>query len=230
MSAWLDPARELLHRADAEALPRALRAASVNPERVRAQLRAAGRPFVDPEALAQPRSHDVDQTARWVVTQAASRHAWMGGLLGSGGVITLPTEIVGGWVAVLRLAQRLAVVYGLDPRTERGGLAVRRALAVAFSVELPEQGTVGMRVSGLPEWLTRGLPRNADGQLGRAIARQSANLAFRRVLRWIPVAAAGASAYGAHADTQSAGDRMCATLRALADAPRSASVVDAVEL
>lgn len=235
MATIRDVASEALGRVDASLLAGLYTSVSVSPRRVRRSLRVSGRPFLDPDAVERPSLVQVDHTARWVVEQSGFRLGMFGGVAGTAGAASVPPEVVATTIAGLRLAQRLAIVYGFDPHTDRGEMAVWRALAGGFEVELPGDGPVSMRVSDLPGALVRGRgPRSASEALATAVVRESASMVGRRLARWLPVPllSSGLSATAARDRMREIGERMRLVLRRLAEAPAADPdrVEDAVEL
>ncbi len=232
MRAWLG---EALGEADAVFLGRAYAAVSVDAERTRRRLGVARKPFVDPSATAPYDPAAVDATARWVVEQSRLKVTALGGIAGLGGAASVPPEALASTIASLRLAQRLAVVYGFDPRSDRGEQAVWRALAAGFDVELPPQGPAGLRVSQVPAVIVRGArSRYPAGALATAVLRQTAWSIGKRMTRWLalPVVSAGVSAAGAHRRFTELGEKMREALARLAEAPSldPERVRDAIEV
>jgi len=223
-----------LGEADAALLGRVHAAVSVDAASVRRWLRAAGKGFVDPDATSAADPVDVDRTAAWVIDQSRLKLAFLGGVAGIAGAASVPPEILASTVAGLRLAQRLAVVYGFDPATDRGSMAVWQALAAGFQVELPHDGPVSMRVSDVPAVFVKGArARYPAGALATAVLRQTAWQIGKRLTRWlaVPVLSAGLSAIGAHRRFAEVGARMTAAL-ARVEAPEvdPLRVLDAVEV
>ncbi|MEQ1564017.1 MAG: hypothetical protein ABMA64_00140 [Myxococcota bacterium] len=210
---------DLLERADRTLVAGWYSAVSVDAERVRAWLRAHRLPFVDPTHPTAASLVDVDQTANKLVSRSASMLSALGGAAGLAGAATVPPEWVATNVAALRLAQRLCVVYGFDPATDRGQMALCRALASGYDVELPESGPVSLRLSDLPRLFRT--PRSSDvsGRLVRAMATGSMWWVVGRVTRFVPVLSASSHAIDARRQVESAGAKMKAVLRRLSDAP-----------
>ncbi|MBW1878978.1 MAG: hypothetical protein JRJ84_11490 [Deltaproteobacteria bacterium] len=225
---------ELLGQVDVS-LPGALYAAvSVTPERVRRWLRAAERPFIVHGSEA-PEPDQLLDTGRWVIEQSRFKLTLVGGLAGLGGAASVPPEALASTIALLRLAQRLAIVFGFDPTTDRGEMAVWQALAAGFELELPGEGPMGMRVRDLPAVLVKGrAARRPSGALATAVLRESIWHIGSRLSRLLalPVLSSGLSATSAHRRATEVGERMLGTLQRLADAPPvdSALVEEAVEL
>jgi hypothetical protein len=199
-------------------LPAGLYAAiSVATDRTRVRFRNARRPFFDPDG--QPVSlNEADDTAAWVIRQSSFNAAAFGGLTSLAGAVTIPYETLGSVVSVVRLAQRLAIVYGFDPETDRGQVAVWRALAAGLDIDLPAQGPMQVRLRDLPPALVP-RPSSAGAWLARQVVRRSAWGVVASVTRFVPVLASGVSVVGARRRTGEIGDRMRTALRRLAEIP-----------
>lgn len=218
--------------ADDELLSRVYAAVSVPSEFVREVWRRAGWDFVDP-GFPAPQLPRLDVTAGRVVRQAATQAAAVGGVAGLGGVVFLPPEILAHVVAVVRLGQRLCLVYGFDPETDRGRMALSRALAAGLDVDLPEQGAVRVRVRDLPWLMVHPAQHNAVGELGRQLLWRTARLVVGRVVgRAVPVVSSGVGAWTGRRRMLRVGARMSSVLRRLAEAPGGTPtpVEDAVEV
>lgn len=224
---------EMFHRMDDRLVAGWYRALSVPTDRVRRHLRAAHRPFVDPDAEL-PSLDELDRTAAWVIEQTSARATALGGIAGLVGIASVPPEAAATVVAVVRLAQRLAVVYGFDPETDRGQMALTRALAAGFEVELPDRGAVGMRLTDLPAviapaWVR---PRTVGSELAGRVMRQAVGMVLGRVSRLVPVLSSGPAASDGRRRMREVGDRMRLVLRQIAEVPIASipAVEDAVEV
>lgn len=225
-----DLLRELAEHMDSRLLEGWLHTVSVPSPRVRSSLRSAGRPFVE-HGSPRPSEADLEATAAWVVGQARWTGGTMGGLAGLGGAASVPPEILATVVHGLRLGQRLCIVYGFDPQTDRGRMVLWRTLAAGFDVELPPQGPVGLRLSELPAVLgPRDGVATVGGALARAVVRRSAWMVVGRLSRMVPLVSAGLSASDGQRRMAEIGARMSAALRRTAEAPAPAAPEDALEL
>ena len=225
--------QEALDRADATLVAGWYRAVSVPIERVRAWFRFRGLAFVDPAAPESPPMAELDRSAEVVITRAAAVAGGMGGAAGVIGVASVPPEALATAVLVLRMGQRLCLVYGFDPTTDRGQMALTRAIAAAWEVELPETGAFGLRVSELPGILRPGAtPTQLGGKLARAMAWGTVSWIANRVTRLVPLVSVPAHAIDHRAKIEAAGRRMHAVLRRLAEVPAGHPLLveDAVEL
>jgi hypothetical protein len=234
LSEWMADAVE---RMDSR-LPAGFYAAvSVPSEPFRDALRRRGRAFIDPEAAQAPPDGDVDATARWVIAQAGVSSAGLAAVAATLGAASVPPEVVAQALAVLRTAQRLAIVYGFDPETERGALAVWRAVAAVYGVSLPSEGPADVRVRDLGALLLPAPLRDRDVKaagmvVARAALRKSASMLMRRAVRWLPVPllSPGLSALQARRKQVEVGEQLRVALRDAAGLDARGPVTDAVEL
>lgn len=226
-----DVIADLVHHADERMLAGWYRAVSIRPERVRHQLRSSGHVWLDP-STGTANLNELDRAANWVISQSRFGATAIGGIAGLGGVASVPPEVLAQFVAALRMAQRLAVVYGFDPTTDRGRMALSRALAAGFEVELPEDGPVGMRVSDLPSVVAPRVlaPRTVGGDLLGSILRKSAWMLGARLTRLVPIAGAGVAASDAGKTREEIGLRMKDIFRQLAEVRSTGVIEEAVEV
>lgn len=207
-------------RLDADLLPALYAAASVPTEDIRGWLREAGIVHMDPVTGRVAPLADLDEAARTVVCQSRDRATILGVASGLVGAVAVPPEVLATVVQVLRLGQRLAVVYGFDPETDTGKLVLWRAIAAAYEVELPAQGAVGLRVRELPDLLLNQLPatRQATGWLARQVLIRTVTSVAGRVSRLIPGLGAGLGGYGARRRFHAMGGRMVEVFHGACDA------------
>ncbi len=192
-------------------LPAIYNAASVSSAEIREELDALGLPFHDPRTGRSHHRAELDDAALTLINRAA-RKATVRGAAGTfGGLITTAPEAVAAMVQTLRLAQRLAVLYGNDPDSDRGQLLLTRALAAAWQVELPREGAWTMNLRQLPELVRSRLPAQASRAgipLARAIALRALVTATRRVGRVVPGFGTAVGAISARRELQAQGQRM----------------------
>jgi hypothetical protein len=209
---------DAVDRADATLVAGGYRAVSVSAERVRAWLRFRGLAYLDPTAPTAPELRDLDRTADTVIARAAALSGAMGGAAGIAGAPSIPPEALGTAILVLRMAQRLCVVYGFDPATDRGQMALARGLAAAWEVELPETGAFGLRVSDLPALFRPGAsPRAVGGRLVKAMTMGAVSWVAYRLTRFVPLVSAPVHALDNRSKVEAAGRRMQGVLRRLTE-------------
>jgi EcsC protein family len=227
-------ARALGDRIDAELLPTLIQRVSVPTPVIREELRAAGIPFQDADAGQVYEQADLLESARKVARTGTWRAATVGAVGGALGALAVPPELLVTLAHHFRLAQRLAVVFGIDPDTDAGKLLVARAMAAAYEVELPSQARLELRVRDLPALFGRSLPaRTEPGRwvLRQLIARTAGSLT-RRASRLVPGLGIGIGAFGAGKRTMAAADRMIEVFdNALESVPFDVGeITDAVEI
>ena len=179
MSVVRDIASELAGWLDERLVQGVYASVSVPVEKERARLRRTGRPFYDPVLGVQPDRSEVDRTARLVVRQSVFQATALGSFAGLGGAASVPPEVAATLVAIVRLAQRLGVVYGFDPESDRGRMAMWQALSAGLDVELPSSGPLGMRMSDLPRVLAPQVPDQASVAIGALGDVESATKALQ---------------------------------------------------
>ena len=225
---------DMMSRVDDRLVAGWYRTMSVQTDRERRRLRTARRPFVDPRRTEKPTLTDLDHTAHWIIEQSRFGAAALGGFAGLAGFASVPPEIVASIVTVLRLGQRLALVYGFDPDTDRGQMALWRALAAGYDVDLPDRGPVGIRVTDLPAIVApRALaPRTVSGDLAAQIVRKSAWMIAGRITRLMPLMSSSTSAVRGRQNMGEIGERMRLVFRQMAEVPYSErqALEDALEI
>lgn len=219
-----DAVRELIERVADHAdrgVPSGVYAGiSVSTARTRSRLRHLGRAYIDPTAETAPPMVDLDHTAAWLIRRSSVELAAFGAATAVGGPVTIPPEALGEAVGLVRLGQRLAVVYGFDPEEPKGQMALWRALAAGLRIELPAQGPMEVRLRDVPRALVpRATQPSAGTWLAQQIVRQSVLSAASSVLRFVPGAAPIAAAVTARRRVADVGARMQEVLRRLAETP-----------
>lgn len=219
----ISEADEFLERLDEDVAAAMYRRISIDVDRFERTLRTAGRSW----ARSQPPAdlEELRETASWVVDQSALRSRLLGTIAAVSGAASVPAETVARSLSTLRLAQRLLIVYGLDPHSDRGRTAMWRVLAAALETGLPSHGPVRMKATELLRE-----DRSLSATLTRALLRRAARTAVPRVLRLIPGASVPVHGSESVRRTREAGERMIEVLDRLAAPAPTASAVDALEV
>ena len=221
---------DAIDRADRQLAAGGYESVSVRTAEVRRRLDAMRWPYVHPDRPT-PAMAQVEHTAWRLVAVARRKASLRSGAAGLVGAWGLPPEVAATAVATLRLGQRLGVTFGFDHETDRGRMALLRALAHGLELELPEHGAVGLRVSEVGAWAAGRLdPTNVTLWLVRGLLTRSASSVATGAARLIPVVSAGVGAAAAHARTQALGGRMIALYRQLAEVPLLALPEEAEEV
>lgn len=230
MPALRDLFDRLVDHAD-QRLPAGFYAAiSVPTARTRERLRARHKAFIDPDRSEVPAMVDVDATATWVISQSKLNYATLGGIAAVGGWASVPPEALASAMGVVRLGQRLAVVYGFDPETDKGQMALWRALASGLEMELPSEGPMQVRLRDLPAVLAP-QPVSAGTYMARQVLTRQAYAIATRFTRLIPLVSPILSASRSHSRMHAVGERMRDVFRRLAEIPAEMRFVeDAVEV
>lgn len=202
--------QNLGERLDAELLPSIYASVALRTAEVRAELREAGLACYDPEAGQLPGEGELALSAEAVIDRSTRNATLSGAVAGLAGAAALPPEVAVTLVRTLRLGQRLAVIYGHDPETERGKLILWMAVAAAWEVKLPEQASLDLRVRALPDLLREQVPalRLSMGAFGQTVATRALVTMGRRTLRLLPGLGAGLGAWDARRRLRAHGARM----------------------
>jgi hypothetical protein len=221
---------DVLDRADRQLAAGWYESVSVRTASVRRWLDLVGWPYVHPEKGSPPLD-EVERTSLRLIAVARRRSALVAAGAGLAGPWAVPPEVAVASVSTLRLAQRLGIAWGFDPETDRGRMALWRALAAALDVELPSQGPVGVKISDLPGLARPNLrTENVGLWLARALMVRSALSVAGRITRFVPVLAGGFGAWSARRRTTELGIAMIGVYRKLVETPILAPVEDAVEI
>lgn len=214
-SPWQFVIDALADRLDTDLLPAIYAAASVPTPQIRSMFREAGVPFLDPETGLQPSVSELEEAAARIIREARNASTAVGAVSGVVGAVAVPPEVLASLVQILRMGQRLAVLFGFDPETDAGKLVLWRAIAGAFDISLPEKGELGLRISQLPDLIRSQLPatQQASDWVVRQVATRAALTAAQRVIRVIPGLSMGFSAWTARRRMGKMGERMVEVYR-----------------
>ncbi len=212
---WQELMTLVSDRVDVGTLPAIYAAVSVSTPQIREELRVAGLPWLDAEAGLEPQIAELDAAAALLVKQARTQATALGAASGVMGAAGVPPEMLGHVVSVLRLGQRLAVLYGFDPDTDAGRVVLWRAVAAAFGLELPSGRQESVRLRDLPDLIRAQLPaaREAGTWVGRQLATRTAASLARRVSRLVPGLSTGFAAWGARRRMLQVGEKMIRVYR-----------------
>jgi len=231
---WTQLARDLASRLDTELPARVSSSLAVEPATFRLEMLDNGLAFHDPATGHRPDGRALARTAEGLIRSAGRAAAVSGAISGMAGMAGVPPEVAWHLVQLLRLAQRLAVVYGVDPESDKGRVLVQRAMAAGLDIDLPAQGGVGLRVRDLPSVLKDSAPTVHQGAtwLAQAAVRQTAKAVLRPMGRAVPGIAAGPAAWLARRAMRAQADRMHTVIRRAWGGPGWAGVApaDAVEV
>ena len=185
---WTELLQELGLRLDEDLPPWALKSISVEPSEFREMLDSKGWAYVDPKRLSQPTQASVLTTAEKTIDKAVLRAGIGGAISGVVGWVGVPPEVAARVVQSLRLAQRLAIIYGHNPHSDRGVIHIRSALAAAWDIDLPVQARMDMKLSDVSSVVRGGLPQThkTPTWLMRVLIGQATATVGRRAVRMVP--------------------------------------------
>ena len=204
---WELFARAMGDRFDAELIPALYDRVSVPTAQIREELRALSLPFQDVEAGQIHEQDDLVESARRLVRSGTWKSAGLGALSGALGPLAMPPELAASMAHHLRLAQRLAVVFGFDPETDAGKVAVARAMAAAYDVALPDSARLDLRVRSLPA-LFSGDRSDTGTWIARQVVSRTAASITQRITRLVPGLSVGLGAWSAGRRTGRLAEKM----------------------
>lgn len=202
--------RNLTERLDEDLLPGLYGITSLTTATVQREFRASEIPFTDPINGTFPPEEELEAGADAVINRAVSRASMRGAIGGFGGAIAIPPEVALALVQTVRMAQRLAVLYGIELETDRGKLLLSRAIYAAYELKLPKQQQLDMRISQLPQVARQQTPdvQRTTAWIARTVAWQLTRHIGGRVTRIIPGIGAGIGAWDANRSIKVQGKRI----------------------
>jgi len=214
MSLWRDVLHLVEQRLDENLLPALYAAASLDTAGIREELQGEDLAYADLREGRVPPMDDLDATAETLIERGRKRAGAVGAAGGVAGAAGVPPEVLALLIQTLRLAQRLAVVYGFDPETDRGQVMLWRAMGAAYQVDVPE-GQLQMRVRDLPSTMKHNLPpaKQAAVWMTRRVVRRAVWQVAAKGVRLVPGLSTGLSAWSAQKRVQAQGRRMADVLR-----------------
>jgi uncharacterized protein (DUF2249 family) len=231
---WQQVLRNLGHQLDKDVLPGLYLRAGLRTDVIRAELDRLGVPYYDPTTGRTPSASELEAAAEVIAFRAARAGTLTGGVAGFAGLLAVPPELVASLVQTLRLGQRLAVVYGHDPDTDKGKLLLWKAIAAAYEVDLPAEGPLEWRLQQLAVSMqTRAESmRSSTDWLARTLAVRVAVSFSSRVSRLIPGLGAGLGAWEGRRRLQEQAVRMTPVFRRAWDGALyiEGAIEDAVEV
>ncbi len=199
-----------------QVLPALYRAASVDPEGFYAQLRRRGVRVYTLDDLRRVDPDLVDRIARGEIRSARRMSALSGVGLGMGGWFAIPPDIASQVVALLKLAQRMSLLYGVDYRAGAGEIELWKAMAEAVGARVDLSGTPGDVARRLPAQVGRSrlALHPIAWRLAQAVVRRLALRVSTPLGRMVPVLSGGIGGATNYVQMGRAGQRMMAYYRA----------------
>lgn len=190
------------------------RLASVSPEATLRQLRDQGIEVYSLGELGRVPAPLLDAVADDIISRCRRRGALTGAGLSVGGYFTLAPEIIWYLSTLLRLGQRLAMVYGQEVQTLKGQIELWQALASALGVQVDLEGLDGELHRGLPMAIGRGTLRDPIllNVVQQVLIKLSMALA-KRITRFVPVLNIGLGGLATYRQLSNVGEQLKETFR-----------------
>lgn len=207
--------RNLGGRLDEDLLPGLYAITSLTTAGVQRELKEAELPFCDPISGDFPPEEELEAAAEAIVHRAVNRASVRGAIGGMGGALAIPPEVAFALIQTVRMAQRLAVLYGIELETDRGRLLLSRAVYAAYELKLPEQQALDMRISQLPQVARQQTPdvQRTTAWIARTVAWQITRHIGGRITRIVPGIGAGIGAWDANRSLRAQSERIRAVYR-----------------
>lgn len=195
--------RQILHnlgeRVDMDLLPSLYQASTLSTAQIQREFMRTQTRWHDPSQGMNPDAVELQLAAHAVIGRCTRVAMIRGALGGSLGALAIPPEIAASLVQTLRMAQRLAVLYGFDPETARGQLLLSRALEVTYNLKLPTQRAMGVRMRDLRQVSTQQLPdvQRTTAWVARTVSWQMTRRIGGRIGRVLPGFGMGIGAWDA---------------------------------
>ena len=183
---------------------------SIDTDDVLADARGIGIQVRTVEELRAVRTSVLDGLADQYIRNAKLMTSLSGAGLGAGGLMLVGPDLSILAGSLLRLAQRLAVVYGFDFRRSSESVHVWAALGRSLGVEKVTDGAGQVAVRNLPKLLAQGAGKSVSFKaLVKAIAGRLGLLVTERGLaRALPLVGAGVAAMTNYQIVRELGDKM----------------------
>ena len=184
--------RQLQSNMDEGALSRLYRAASVSQEEVLRKMRELGLEVYSIAEIPRFSPEQLDPIADRVIAENARLGGLTGAGFGSGGFFSIAPELAWLFVDVIRLAQRLSLVYGFEFDSHRGRLDLWSTMGNALGVDVEVDGMEPELTAGLPIIVGRGQFRDPVVlKLAQRIFLKVAMRTSVRLIRLVPLLGAG---------------------------------------
>ncbi len=210
-----DVARGVLDALDDGLLQALYRLTWVDVDGVLGDLKAGGTTVGEVADLHSIAAERLDPVADSYIRKARRNAALSGASLGAGGWMALPPGLGHLVVVIVRLAQRLSLVYGFDYRSARGEIELWKALAHAVDADVDWEGTEAELMRRLPVVVT-GTGTFANPLLLKAlqaVVMRIAIAAGTRVTRWVPVVGGGSGMVLNYLQVNAIGQKLKTTWR-----------------
>lgn len=147
-----------------------------------------------------------------VVDRWIRERRFYGSMVGAGlsvvGLPGVPAATAQRFAEQLRLAQRIALVYGVDWRTERGEILLWRAMAEALDVDIAWEGPAHQGTTTLPVPWRVGMDDPLVAKAVRTLVWKGVVAAVGRPRRWVPVVGAAFTLVEGFLDLDRVGKRL----------------------
>ena len=210
-----DLLRTIGGRLDEDLPPAALRALGVDPSEYRADLSSRGLRHAGDGGIFT--IEELDRSADETIATSVRSAGIVGAAGGLAGWLGVPPEAAARVVQSVRLAQRIAIIYGHDPLSDRGQAHTHKARAAAWDFQLPDQTNAELRLSDLPGMFQARAQTTIHDPafMLTTISSAAVSTTSRRIIRLVPGLGATLGLLGARRTARAQGAVMKRMLRAV---------------
>ena len=228
----IDLLKDLGIRVDEDLPPAILKRVSVELVDYQLELNRQGLRFDLRGGSERPSAQDLKESAEYAINKSVRSAGMLGAASGLVGMFGVPPEALARIVQSFRLAQRMAIIYGHDPDSDRGGMHIKKAMSAAWGFDLPDQARADIRLSDLKGLVRSGLPALHDGSawMARTLTKTATAAVGRRFSRWLPGLGAGMGLLQARRLAREQGQRIHASFAKSWKSPHRRDIEDAIEI
>ncbi len=219
-------------RVDEDLPPAVIKRIGIDLESYHLELANLGLRYDLRDAMNRPTAGELARSAEYAIQKSVRSAGMLGVASGFAGMFGVPPEALARIIQTFRLAQRIAIIYGHDPESDRGSMHVKKAMSAAWGIDLPSQARADLKMSDLKGVLKAGLPALHDGSawMARTLTKTATAAVGRKASRWIPGFGAGMALFQARRLAKDQGNRIHQSILRNWTSPQKASIEDAVEI
>ena len=96
-----------------------------------------------------PNKEELQKSAEWAISRAKNKATIRGAIAGSVGFLSILPEQLAHLTQLLRLIQRLAIIYGIDLDSSKGQAYIIHSFAYMYNIPIPKQHLMKLKLSEL---------------------------------------------------------------------------------
>jgi hypothetical protein len=101
------------------------------------------------ERIPSPSKEDLQSSAQWAINRATNKATIRGAIAGTVGFLSILPEQLTHLTQLLRLIQRLAIIYGINLESSMGQAYLIHSFAYMYNIPVPKQHLIKLKISEL---------------------------------------------------------------------------------